>query len=77
MNGALMNVDQAVKRGMNSECIVCQKRGATAGCFKTRCINTYHVACAQQAGVTFFQDKVRRLNNKSIKKLLFFFPSKT
>ena len=60
MNGALMNVDQAVKRGNQSECIVCGKKGATAGCFKSRCANTYHVLCGQQAGVMFFQDKVRK-----------------
>ena len=58
LNGALMNVDTAIKRGLTVECVVCHKKGATMGCFKLRCTNLYHVKCAQQDGAMFFQDKV-------------------
>lgn len=58
MNGSLVNVDQAVKRGSTLECVSCCKKGATVGCFKLRCSNIYHVSCAQAEGVMFFQDKV-------------------
>ena len=58
MNGALMYVDSAFKRGASIECTICHKPGATAGCFRPRCLNVYHIACAQQDNVTFFEDKV-------------------
>jgi len=58
MNGALMYVDSACKRGASIECVICHKPGATAGCFRPRCPNVYHIACAQQDNVTFFEDKV-------------------
>ena len=59
MNGALVNVDAACKRGLTLPCTACSDPGATVGCFKPRCTNIYHVTCAQKAGVMFFQDKVR------------------
>jgi len=58
MNGALMYVDSACKRGASIECVICHKPGATAGCFRPRCPNVYHIACAQKDNVTFFEDKV-------------------
>ena len=58
MNGALVNVDAACKRGLTLPCTACSDPGATVGCFKPRCTNIYHVTCAQKAGVMFFQDKV-------------------
>ena len=58
LNGALMYVDHACKRGLCMDCTVCGKKGATLGCFKLRCSNIYHVSCAQSVGVMFFQDKV-------------------
>ena len=57
MNGSLVNVDQACKRGITLECVLCHKTGATIACFKQRCTNIYHLGCAQQDGVVFFQDK--------------------
>ena len=59
MNGALMHVDQAYKRGQMLECALCHKSGATVGCFKLRCNNIYHVACARADNAMFFQDKVQ------------------
>ena len=59
MNGALVNVDQAVRRGAGVDCVLCQRPGATIACFKKpRCTNVYHVSCAQRDGACFFQDKV-------------------
>ena len=58
LNGALINVDAACKRGMTLDCTFCRKKGATLGCFKLRCTNMYHVRCAKKEGVMFFQDKV-------------------
>ena len=58
-NGALMNVDVAHNRGLTTECVVCRKMGATLGCFKGRCTNSYHLPCARSKGCIFFQDKVR------------------
>ena len=65
MNGALVHVDQAIKRGGSLECIYCQKKGATVGCFKQRCSNIYHVRCAKKSGVMFFQDKVNMSCSRS------------
>ena len=58
MAGALMNVEQACRRGLTTECSVCHKKGATIGCFRQRCVNNYHVTCARLDGAVFFQDKV-------------------
>ncbi|XP_052804919.1 histone-lysine N-methyltransferase 2D-like isoform X3 [Mya arenaria] len=57
LNGALMHVDQAYRRGAKHKCVVCVKPGATIGCFKQRCSNIYHVPCAQLVGCVFFEDK--------------------
>jgi hypothetical protein len=57
MNGSLVNVEQACKRGASLQCVVCSQSGATVGCFKLRCTNAYHVRCAQTERVTFFNDK--------------------
>ena len=59
LNGALMNVDAAIKRGLASECALCHGKGATISCFKQRCTNVYHVACAQKEQVMFFQVRLR------------------
>jgi len=40
------NILRAVRRGRHLKCTICQKRGATLGCFSDRCSNTYHVRCA-------------------------------
>ncbi|KAK6183545.1 hypothetical protein SNE40_011007 [Patella caerulea] len=57
LNGALMSVDIAYKRGLTVECSRCRKPGATMSCFKVRCANSYHLPCAQNVGCMFFQDK--------------------
>ncbi|XP_061189089.1 histone-lysine N-methyltransferase 2C-like [Saccostrea echinata] len=57
LNGALMNVDMAYKRGLKIECTACGIKGATVGCFNNRCPKYYHLGCAKKVGCMFFQDK--------------------
>lgn len=56
--GALINVELALRRGLTLRCAHCQRTGATSGCNRLRCANTYHFTCAVRARCTFF--KVRR-----------------
>lgn len=53
-----MNLELSVKRGSGIHCVVCGLNGATVGCFRPRCVNIYHVTCAFNSRVMFFQDKV-------------------
>ncbi|XP_034415694.1 histone-lysine N-methyltransferase 2C-like isoform X10 [Cyclopterus lumpus] len=55
--GALINVELALRRSLSLRCAHCQKTGATSGCNRLRCTNTYHFTCALQAHCTFFKDK--------------------
>eukprot|EP00066_Takifugu_rubripes_P017212 XP_011606478.1 PREDICTED: histone-lysine N-methyltransferase 2C-like [Takifugu rubripes] len=55
--GALINVELALRRGLTLRCAHCQQVGATIGCNRFRCTNTYHFKCALQASCTFFKDK--------------------
>ncbi|KAM6971552.1 LOW QUALITY PROTEIN: histone-lysine N-methyltransferase 2C-like [Tautogolabrus adspersus] len=55
--GALINVELALRRGLTLRCAHCQRTGATSGCNRLRCTNTYHFTCALQAHCTFFKDK--------------------
>ncbi|KAK2859759.1 hypothetical protein Q5P01_004379 [Channa striata] len=55
--GALINVELALRRGLTLRCAYCQQTGATTGCNRLRCTNTYHFTCALKAHCTFFKDK--------------------
>ncbi|XP_035986057.1 histone-lysine N-methyltransferase 2C-like [Fundulus heteroclitus] len=55
--GALINVELALRRGLTLRCAHCDRPGATTGCNRLRCTNTYHFTCALQAHCTFFKDK--------------------
>ncbi|XP_069576340.1 histone-lysine N-methyltransferase 2C [Brachyistius frenatus] len=55
--GALINVEPALRRGLSLRCAHCQQTGATSGCNRLRCTNTYHFTCALTAHCTFFKDK--------------------
>ncbi|XP_046702337.1 histone-lysine N-methyltransferase 2C isoform X2 [Silurus meridionalis] len=55
--GALINVELALRRGLGIRCAYCQRTGATSGCHRLRCTNTYHFTCALKAQCTFFKDK--------------------
>ncbi|KAG7269376.1 hypothetical protein CRUP_015702 [Coryphaenoides rupestris] len=53
--GALINVELALRRGLALRCAHCQQTGATSGCNRLRCTNTYHFTCALLAHCTFFK----------------------
>ncbi|XP_078519354.1 histone-lysine N-methyltransferase 2C isoform X4 [Lissotriton helveticus] len=55
--GALINVELALRRGMQMKCVLCHKMGATSGCHRLRCTNIYHFTCANKAQCMFFKDK--------------------
>ncbi|XP_054620989.1 histone-lysine N-methyltransferase 2C-like isoform X3 [Dunckerocampus dactyliophorus] len=55
--GALINVELALRRSLTLRCAYCQQTGATSGCNRLRCTNTYHFTCALRAHCTFFKDK--------------------
>jgi len=58
VNGALMNVDNALQQGQSTKCALCGHVGATIHCFKVRCSNVYHLSCAVKDECVFFKNKV-------------------
>lgn len=61
-NGALVNVDVAVKQSLTIPCGLCKNNGASVKCFKVRCTAVYHVGCAVKDGCSFYKNKVRCRN---------------
>lgn len=57
VNGALMNLENALSQSLVTACIHCQQQGATIHCFKTRCSNVYHLGCAVKDNCVFYKDK--------------------
>lgn len=57
VNGALMNLENALQQSLNASCMNCQQPGATIHCFKVRCSNIYHLGCAVKDGCMFYKDK--------------------
>ncbi|CAB4053920.1 MLL3 [Lepeophtheirus salmonis] len=57
VSGALVNVETAIKNGVNLYCKVCEKNGATVKCFKVRCSSYYHVGCAAKDRTVFYKNK--------------------
>lgn len=57
VSGGLVNVETALKGGVNFYCKMCEKSGATVKCFKVRCTNYYHLGCATKDRATFYKDK--------------------
>ncbi|XP_075778908.1 histone-lysine N-methyltransferase 2C isoform X10 [Pelodiscus sinensis] len=55
--GALINVELALRRGLQMKCMFCHKMGATSSCHRLRCTNIYHFTCAIKAQCMFFKDK--------------------
>uniref|UniRef100_A0A914X0L3 [Histone H3]-lysine(4) N-trimethyltransferase n=1 Tax=Plectus sambesii TaxID=2011161 RepID=A0A914X0L3_9BILA len=55
--GALVHVDQAVRRAQMVECVVCHQLGASIRCYNLLCPNHYHLPCAKQVGCNFMKDK--------------------
>jgi hypothetical protein len=58
VSGALMCVELAYKRSINTECASCKQKGASLTCFSPRCPNTYHFPCAVNSGCVFYKNKV-------------------
>nr|XP_053653886.1 histone-lysine N-methyltransferase 2C-like isoform X6 [Cherax quadricarinatus] len=57
MNGALMNVETAMKKVSSFICEHCDQPGASVKCFKVRCNKVYHLNCAVKEGCTFYKNK--------------------
>jgi len=57
-NGALVNVEVAIKQSATLACIICKQFGASVKCFKVRCTSVYHVGCAVKDGCAFYKNKV-------------------
>lgn len=57
VNGALMNFDNALQLCTTSQCVFCERTGATVRCFKTRCSNVYHLSCAVKDKCVFHKNK--------------------
>ncbi|XP_031333016.1 histone-lysine N-methyltransferase 2C-like isoform X3 [Photinus pyralis] len=57
VNGALMNLENAIQQSLGTTCIHCNRVGATIRCFKTRCSNIYHLSCAVKDGCVFYKNK--------------------
>lgn len=64
-NGALVNVELALKQSLSLICVVCNQNGASVKCFKVRCCSVYHLACAVKDGCLFYQNKVFLYFNQS------------
>ena len=56
-SGALVNVDLALKKSLNSACTLCKETGASVKCFKVRCDKAYHLACSVKDKCTFYKTK--------------------
>lgn len=57
VNGALMNLENALQQSLVSTCVHCNQLGATIRCFKTRCSNSYHLGCAVKDNCVFYKNK--------------------
>lgn len=57
VNGALMNIEQALQQSLTLTCVHCQRTGATLRCFKTRCTAVYHLQCAVKDNCVFYKNK--------------------
>ncbi|KAG5897188.1 hypothetical protein JTB14_022544 [Gonioctena quinquepunctata] len=57
VNGALMNLENAIQTSRTTTCMNCNKLGATIRCFKTRCSSVYHLSCAVKDRCVFYKDK--------------------
>ena len=67
VSGALVNVETALKNGVNFYCKMCEKSGATVKCFKVRCTSYYHVGCATKDRATFYKNKSVFCNQHTLK----------
>lgn len=57
VNGALMNLENALQQSITQQCTLCNQSGATIKCFKNRCTNIYHLSCAIKDNCVFYKTK--------------------
>lgn len=57
VNGALMNLENALQVSFVQQCTLCNQLGATIKCFKNRCANVYHLNCAIKDDCVFYKSK--------------------
>ncbi|KAL0083611.1 hypothetical protein J3Q64DRAFT_1138071 [Phycomyces blakesleeanus] len=55
--GKWYNVTIALRRGRGMKCYGCKEKGATIGCFESKCSKSFHLPCAQKP-VSYFQSGV-------------------
>ncbi|KAI8149976.1 hypothetical protein BJV82DRAFT_585375 [Fennellomyces sp. T-0311] len=56
-DGKWYNVTLALRRGRGMRCYGCKEKGATIGCFDSRCNKSFHLPCAQKP-VSYFRNGV-------------------
>ncbi|KAI8379148.1 uncharacterized protein BYT42DRAFT_593398 [Radiomyces spectabilis] len=56
-DGKWYNVTLALRRGRGMRCYVCKEKGATIGCFESKCNKSFHLFCAQKP-VSYFKNGV-------------------
>lgn len=79
--GAILRLNDAVKRARQLKCSHCNENGATLGCCHTHCNRNYHFACAIDSDALFGLREVRSavcagvraLGELSFPSRLFFF----
>lgn len=57
VNGALINLENALQQSFVQPCTLCNQFGATIKCFKNRCANIYHLSCAIKDKCVFYKSK--------------------
>ncbi|VDO54138.1 unnamed protein product [Brugia timori] len=55
--GALINVEDALRRATNVICSICQLMGASLRCYKLNCEKNFHIFCAKSTRGKFMKDK--------------------
>lgn len=55
--GKWYNVTLALRRGRGMRCYACKEKGATIGCFDSRCTKSFHLPCSQKP-VSYFRNGV-------------------
>ncbi|ORX49517.1 hypothetical protein DM01DRAFT_1409486 [Hesseltinella vesiculosa] len=56
-DGKWYNVTLALRRGRKVRCTGCKEKGATIGCFESKCHKSFHLPCAQKP-VNYFKNGV-------------------
>ncbi|GAN06533.1 DNA methylase N-4 [Mucor ambiguus] len=48
VDGKWYNVTRALKRGRSMRCFACKEKGATIGCFDSKCSKSFHLSCTNK-----------------------------